>query len=194
MGCLHLENRSKYLLLAEERRHFFRWNVFLAELQVYHWSNKGEKLISVDNFNLKIYDPWLCTSVVSVELIMAFLFSYFFADKKLFKSVTYGPPPKPGPATGKILLRPVGQNIPSASQSIGVNEVFSTASISSHTPCSGQPLLPMRACLKCSRSTFSVQKHRLLLTLFKSQLKTGRKEVSEWQLQRDQQHSPNSLS
>lgn len=128
MGCFHLENRNKYLLLAEERRNFFRWNVFLVELQVYHWSNKGEKLISVDNFNLKIYDPWLCTSVVSVELIMAFLFSYFFADKKLFRSVTYGPTPKPGPAIVKILLRPVGQNILSVSQSLCVKEVFGTAS------------------------------------------------------------------
>lgn len=59
---------------------------------------------------------------------MALLFSYFFADKKLFKSATYGPNPKPGPTTLGILLKPVGQNTPSVSQSIGVNEVFSTAS------------------------------------------------------------------
>lgn len=41
---------------------------------------------------------------------------------------TYGPTPKPGPAPMKIPLKPVGQNIPSFSQSIGVNEVFSAAS------------------------------------------------------------------
>lgn len=98
------------------------------------------------------------------NLTMAFPFPLCFPEtNKNFQPITYEPTPKHSPAPVEIPLKPVGQN--TVSQSIGVsNKSLAPTLVSSHTPYSAQPLLPVRVCLEmlqkcllCSEASASPQ-------------------------------------
>lgn len=116
-------------------------------------------------------------------------FPLFFPEKNS-ESVTYEPTPKHSLLLWKSCSSLLGRVFCLFLRAWVLIKSLAPPLISSHTPCSGQPLLPMRVCLKMFQRTFSAQSISLC-----SCISHHRKERSLIDiLQRDTQHSPSSLS